>query len=92
MQYDMIYYTESYDLLYIPAFHETPNQIAVDETTPTTNYADSVLQNTVCAIINTSLWCTVFNNQFIIYVKNQPRKLLKVCPAVHRSHLKCKGI
>lgn len=51
----MIYYTESYDLLYIPAFHETPNQIAVDETTPTTNYADSVLQNTVCAIINTSL-------------------------------------
>ncbi len=38
----MIYNNESYDLLYIPAFHETPNQIAVDEATPTANYADSV--------------------------------------------------
>lgn len=38
----MIYYTESYDILYIPAFQETPNQITVDEATPTANYADSV--------------------------------------------------
>lgn len=42
MLYDMIYYTESYDTSYIPAFHETPNQITVDEATPTANYADSV--------------------------------------------------
>ncbi len=38
----MIYYTESYDISYIPAFHETPNQITVDEATPIANYADSV--------------------------------------------------
>lgn len=42
MLYDMIYYTESYDISYIPAFHETPNQITVDEAAPIANYADSV--------------------------------------------------